>query len=430
MDENAFYKIAVIGLGYVGLPLSNMFLEKGHTVYGIDLDSTKVQSLLNGKSYLSDFSEEDIKKMFEKGNFHPGNSFDRVSEADAVIICVPTPLDENADPDLKYVKSAIKYCLPFLQKGQLIVLESSTYPGTTEEEIVPMIEDAGFAVGQDIFTAYSPERINPGDELAIRTIPKVVGGVTESCTKMAKSIYESIFDRVVVVSSPKVAELTKILENYQRFINISIMNELLMLCDEMDIDLWEVIDAAATKPYGFTSYYPGPGIGGHCIPVDPLYLLWKAGKYGIDLEFISHAHKINHQMPAFILHKLQKNLQKPLNEMNVLAIGATYKKDVNDLRESTAIMVMQELQKAGTSLDFHDPFISTIMLGKDSLSSVDLMKINLKEYDCVLLLTDHTNLVDVKSNFTLFAHFLFTLRLKICFSDFSYDDFPHLLYRE
>lgn len=392
MNDNSLLKIAVIGLGYVGLPLSNMFLEKGHTVFGIDVDAKKINSLLKNQSYLSDFSNEDIKKMFKMGNFHPGSSFEAIKKADAVIICVPTPLDKQANPDLTFVRAALSNSSPYIKSGQLIVLESSTYPGTTEEEIVPFLQSTGFDVGKDLFVAYSPERINPGEKQKISTIPKVVGGVTKACTDLAKTVYESIFDEVVVVSSPKVAELTKILENYQRFVNISVMNQLLMLCDEMDINLWEVISAASTKPYGFTPYYPGPGIGGHCIPVDPLYLLWKAKKYSIDLDFITFAHKVNEQMPEFILRKIEKELKKPINESYIFAIGVTYKKDVNDMRESMALRVIEKLINAGANVVFHDPFISEIRLGTSIMKSKSLESSELQQADCTLILTDHSSL--------------------------------------
>jgi UDP-N-acetyl-D-glucosamine dehydrogenase len=390
LNDNSLLKIAVIGLGYVGLPLSNMFLEKGHTVYGIDIDAKKINCLLEHQSYLSDFSNEDIKKMFIMGNFHPGNSFEAINKADAVIICVPTPLDKHAKPDLTFVRAALRNSSPFIKSGQIIVLESSTYPGTTEEEIVPFLQSTGFDVGKDLFVAYSPERINPGEKQKISTIPKVVGGVTKACTDFAKTVYQSIFDEVVVVSSPKVAELTKILENYQRFVNISVMNQLLMLCDEMDINLWEVISAASTKPYGFTPYYPGPGIGGHCIPVDPLYLLWKAKKYNIDLDFITFAHKVNEQMPEFILRKIEKELKKPLNGSHIFAVGVTYKKDVNDLRESMALRVIEKLINAGANVVFHDPFISEIKLGTSIMKSKSLASSELTQADCTLILTDHS----------------------------------------
>lgn len=390
MNENSSLKMAIVGLGYVGLPLSNVFLEKGHIVYGIDIDERKVSNLLKHESYLSDFSNEDIQKMFVKGNFFVGSSFKVVEKVDVVIICVPTPLDQEDKPDLTYVRSAITNSIPFFKTGQLVVLESSTYPGTTEEEIVPMVQSTGLTVGKEIFVAYSPERINPGEKFSIHSIPKVVGGVTSACTQFAQSVYESVFDRVVVVSSPKAAELTKILENYQRFINISLMNQLLFLCEEMDINLWEVISAASTKPYGFTAYYPGPGIGGHCIPVDPLYLLWKAQKYNIDLTFISHAHQINNQMPQFIVQKVQKALDKPLHDARILAIGVTYKKDVNDLRESMALEVLKELKKSGAKVEFHDPLVDTITLDHSIMKSTNLN--DLKQFDCTLILTDHSSL--------------------------------------
>ncbi|CAH0345468.1 nucleotide sugar dehydrogenase [Bacillus sp. CECT 9360] len=390
MNENSIFKIAVIGLGYVGLPLSNMFVQKGHTVYGIDVDTNKINLLSNNQSYLSDFSDEDIEKMFSQKNFHVGSSFQVINDVDVVIICVPTPLDKDTKPDLRFIRSAITNSQPFLKPGQLVVLESSTYPGTTEEEIVPLIQSNGFEVGNQVFVAYSPERINPGDKTMISTIPKVVGGVTSACTNLAKTVYESIFDTVVVVSSPKVAELTKILENYQRFVNISVMNQLLLLCDEMDINLWEVIAAASTKPYGFTPYYPGPGIGGHCIPVDPLYLLWKAGQYNIDLEFISLSHKINEQMPQFIRTKVEKTLNKPLKMSHILAIGVTYKKDVNDLRESVALRVIEQLKNAGAHVEFHDPFVSEIKSGNSTMKSINLSSSEIKQADCTLILTDHS----------------------------------------
>lgn len=388
--DASFYKIAVIGLGYVGLPLSNMFLQKGQAVFGIDIDERKVSSLLRHESYLSDFSNEDIKKMFEKGNFFVGSSFEVIKNVDVVIICVPTPLDHESKPDLTYVRSALMKSTSFLKAGQLVVLESSTYPGTTEEEIVPMVQSCGLTVGKEIFVAYSPERINPGDKYSIQSIPKVVGGVTPACTQLAKSVYETIFDKVVVVSSTKAAELTKILENYQRFINISLMNQLLFLCEEMDINLWEVISAASTKPYGFTPYYPGPGIGGHCIPVDPLYLLWKAQKYNIDLEFISHAQQINNQMPLFIVQKVQKTLDKPLCESRILVIGVTYKKDVNDLRESMALKVIKVFKKLGAEVTFHDPLVATITVDNDTMTSIELN--DLHRFDCTVILTDHSSL--------------------------------------
>ncbi|MDU7475246.1 MAG: nucleotide sugar dehydrogenase [Paenibacillus macerans] len=387
--------IAVIGLGYVGLPLASLFLQNGHTVYGIDVDASKIAKLTNLQSYLSDFTSKEIRTMFAGGRFHVSGSFSAISKADAVILCVPTPLDRNFQPDLTYVHGAMKNALPYLRKGQLVVLESSTYPGTTEEELLPMIESTGFVVGQTIFLAYSPERIDPGpDQKELHLIPKVLGGVTEKCTETAKAVYESIFDRVVIVSSPRVAEFTKLLENCQRLINISFMNELAVLCEKMNINLWEAIEAASTKPYGFTPYYPGPGIGGHCIPVDPLYLQWKAKQYGEDSKFIELAHKVNESMPEYVVQKVIQRLSanKPLAECKVFVFGVTYKKDVNDLRESSALPIVQKLMEAGMTVNFHDPYIDRIEIGGRIFDGVALTKRNIQKHDCVLILTDHSSI--------------------------------------
>ncbi|AWB45828.1 UDP-N-acetyl-D-glucosamine dehydrogenase [Paenibacillus sp. CAA11] len=387
--------IAVIGLGYVGLPLAELFLSNEHTVYGIDVDPTKIQKLENRQSYLSDYSSKEIRALFAGGRFHVGDSFSAVEQARAIIICVPTPLDQDSKPDLTYIRSAMQSMLPHLKRGHLIVLESSTYPGTTEEELKPLIESTGLIVGKDVFLAYSPERIDPGPhQTPLHDIPKVMGGVTEECTALAKDIYGGVFHRVVVVSSPRVAEFTKLLENCQRLVNISFMNELAILCKKMDINLWEAIDAASTKPYGFTSYYPGPGIGGHCIPVDPLYLQWKAQQYGTDLKFIELAHRINESMPDYIVQKVSEALkaEKPLNQSSVLVLGVTYKKDVNDLRESSSLPIMTKLIELGVKVSFFDPYIQEVQLKDCTLASTPLTKRNIQQHDCVLILTDHSTI--------------------------------------
>ncbi|UQZ86644.1 UDP-N-acetyl-D-glucosamine 6-dehydrogenase [Paenibacillus konkukensis] len=393
MNQKRFH-IAIVGLGYVGLPLAQLFLEKGHTVYGIDVDSSKIQKLQHRQSYLSDFSAKEIRRLFADGTFHVSESFDAVGQADAVIICVPTPLDQDSKPDLTYVKHAVRNIMPHLHKGHLVVLESSTYPGTTEEELQPLIESTGMVVGVDVHLAYSPERIDPGARRSpLHEIPKVLGGVSGQCTSYAKQIYESVFQNVVVVSSPRVAEFTKILENCQRLVNISFMNELAMMCEKMNINLWEAIDAASTKPYGFTPYYPGPGIGGHCIPVDPLYLLWKAKQYDVDLQFIEVAHKVNEFMPEYVVQRVTHSLAgKPLTECGVLVIGVTYKKDVNDLRESTAIPIIEKLMKLGIKVSFHDPYIQEIRVGGQPMKGSPLTKRNIEQQDCVLILTDHSGI--------------------------------------
>ncbi|WP_236619607.1 nucleotide sugar dehydrogenase [Bacillus sp. 1NLA3E] len=385
-------KIAIIGLGYVGLPLAQLFLQNQHVVYGIDYDVKKVAAINNGKSYLSDFKDKDIEKMVQTGNFFVSNSYEAISNAEAIILCVPTPLSEDDTPDISYIENAISKSLPFLKNEQLVILESSTYPGTTEEIIVPLIsQNKKFTIGNDFFVAYSPERIDPGQkQFGLHQIPKIVGGVTQKCTERAKSIYETIFKSVVTVSSPKVAEMSKLVENTQRLLNISLMNELAMFCDKMEINLWEVIEACSTKPFGFTPYFPGPGIGGHCIPVDPLYLLWKAEKHHSELASIKVAHEINQRMPQFVLEKIAKHIKKPLSTANLFVIGVTYKKDVNDIRESKALDILTSLMELGANVDYHDPFIPQLYVKNAELQSTPLSSEKLKAADCILILTDHS----------------------------------------
>ncbi|BBH25008.1 UDP-N-acetyl-D-glucosamine dehydrogenase [Paenibacillus baekrokdamisoli] len=393
MEHYPHYKIGIIGLGYVGLPLARLFIEKGHEVHGIDVDEQKINKLQKRQSYLSDFTNIEIRKLFRKNSFYVGTSFEAIDKVDVIIICVPTPLDENAQPDLKYVLHAAQSSLPYLHRGQLVVLESSTFPGTSEEQLKPILESTGMIVGRDISLAYSPERIDPGSEWELEHIPKIIGGVTPSCTSYAKQVYGSAFDKLVIVSSPRVAEMTKLLENCQRYINISFMNSLLKLCEELDISLWEVIDAAGTKPYGFTKYYPGPGVGGHCIPIDPLYLLWKAREQNLDLPFIELCHQVNKDMPGYIVERVEKGLHpKRLNESSVLVIGVTYKKDVNDIRESTALQIIKNLQRAGVKVSFFDPYMEDLRISDKVIQVTPLTARNIKNFDCTLILTDHSNI--------------------------------------
>lgn len=395
MKSGGTFKVAIVGLGYVGLPLANLFLEQGHEVYGIDADRKKIEKLLKHQTYLTDVTGKDVRAMFAGRRFHVGDAYDAASKADAVVICVPTPLNERHEPDLTYVKLAAEGLAPHLRRGQLVVLESSTYPGTTEEVLVPMLETTGLRVGEDLYVAYSPERIDPGQtQIALRDIPKVVGGVTEACSERAKTLYASAFRTVVGVSSARVAEMTKILENCQRLVNISFINELAMLAEKMDLNLWEAISAASTKPYGFTPYFPGPGIGGHCIPVDPLYLFWKAKAYDTHLGFIETAHRINEKMPAFVVEKTKKHLErrKPAAESSVLVLGVTYKKNVNDLRESTALRIISLLRKEGIQVDYHDPYVKEIVVDGVALKGVQLTKKTVSSHDAVLILTDHTGI--------------------------------------
>lgn len=389
--------IGIVGLGYVGLPLAQLFINKGHKVYGIDSDQNKISLLKKNTSYLADFSNEQINELFTNDLFSVSTSYHYLSKVDAIIFCVPTPLNNLDEPDLQYVKGAIEAALPFLKKEQLLVLESSTYPGTTEEEIVPLVQGKGWEVGKDIFVAYSPERINPGQKVhKLEDIPKIVGGETKLCTNYAKEIYESVFNKVINVSSSKVAEVSKLVENAQRLINISFMNELAILCDKLDVNIWEVIEACSTKPFGFTPYFPGPGVGGHCIPVDPIYLSWKAKHHGVNLSFIQAAKKINDNMPAYIVEKVTKHLLKPINKNKILIIGVAYKKDVNDIRESSAIQIFKLLDDLGIDVTYHDPHVPELSLGSVQQESLVLTEENIKIQDCVLILTDH-NSVDYQN---------------------------------
>lgn len=396
MKKDRKYRIAIIGLGYVGLPLAKLFLEKGHIVYGIDLDEYKIRKLNNRQSYLNDVLNRDVQTMVSTKRFFVGKQYNVIEYVDVVVLCVPTPLDEQYQPNLTFVQEAMHQAMPFVKKKQLIVLESTTYPGTTEEVLLPMLESAGLKVGTDVALGYSPERIDPGQkQFTLDQIPKVVSGVTQTCTDYVRDVYETAFQHVVVVSSTKIAEMTKLLENCQRYVNISFMNELVMLCDKMGIDLWEAISAASTKPYGFTPYYPGPGVGGHCIPIDPMYLLWRAKKYNVDLQFIQMASDINRSIPTFVVQKVIRSLQglgQSVGESRILVIGVTYKKDVNDLRESPAPRIMRTLAASGAKVNFYDPYIAKLEHGDLSLDGLDLTAENIERHDCTLILTDHSSI--------------------------------------
>ena len=379
--------VSVVGLGYVGLPLARAFVSSGYVVKGIDLDARKIAGLNSGKSYLSDMSDKDIEELNQTGRFSCQATYDAVSQSDTVVICVPTPLTEAGLPDLTHVERAAKELADRLRKNQLIVLESSTFPGTTDEHLVPILEQSGFKAGVDFFLAYSPERINPGDPTDLRSIPKVLGGIGEASTNAAAALYRNVFDEVVVVSSTRVAEFTKILENTQRFINVSLCNELAMLCERLDINIWEAIAAADTKPYGFTVYHPGPGIGGHCIPVDPLYLEFKAQQVGFSSGFIRTAQEINQKMPGYIIERIFKLMDS--DQPKVLIVGLAYKKNVNDIRESSAVAVMEKLRARGVEVSYHDRYIPEIRIGSTVLSSVELTSDRIQAFDCVAILTDH-----------------------------------------
>ena len=387
--------VGVLGLGYVGLPLALRFAEAGLPVIGFDIDTDKVRKLRAGRSYINYIPDAMVRKGIKDG-FSVTDDFSRAAEADALIICVPTPLNRQREPDLSYVVNTANSVAPYLRRGQLVALESTTWPGTTEEVIQPILEARGFKVGKDIFLVFSPERQDPGNAtFDTRNIPKVVGGVTPACLAAGKALYGQAVDTVVQVSSTRVAEMAKLLENIHRAVNIGLVNELKMVCDRMGIDLFEVIDAAATKPFGFVPYYPGPGLGGHCIPIDPFYLTWKAREFGVHTRFIELAGEINHRMPEWVLHKLGDALNargKAIKGARILILGIAYKKNVDDMRESPSVELLEKMLKLGAKVDYSDPHIPVfprLRRGRFDLKSVPLTAKSLAAYDAVLLATNH-----------------------------------------
>ncbi len=388
--------IAVIGLGYVGLPLAVEQSKAGFTVIGIERKKERVDMVNQGKNYIPDVVDSELEKMVKEGKLRATEHFKAVSEADVICICVPTPLTKNKEPDIQYIKDVTNRLISHLRRGQLIVLESTTYPGTTEEIILPRLEKKGLRVGRDFYLAYSPERISPGSKkYRINNTPKVVGGVTEKCSYLAKILYEQVIDRQVhIVSSPRVAEMEKLLENVFRSVNIALVNEMALLCRRMGISIWEVIEAAKTKPYGFMSFYPGPGLGGHCIPIDPFYLAWKAKEYDFNTRFIELAGEINDRMPFYVVERLTEILNRHrvcLNGARILILGITYKKDVADLRESPVLKIIKLLEERKAKVSYHDPYIAAFSLEDRHYTSIKLNQKFLKEADIVLIGTDHSS---------------------------------------
>jgi len=387
--------IGVIGLGYVGLPLAIRFAEVGFKVIGFDIDERKVKMLNNGKSYIKHINEGDISGMGEQG-FIATTDFEKISHVDAILICVPTPLGVHNEPDLSYVKSTLDLVKDHLREEQLLILESTTYPGTTAEEIVPFIERQGFKIGENFYIGYSPEREDPGNKnFSVQSIPKLVSGHTKNCLEVTRVLYDQIVDTTVSVSSTQVAEMTKILENIHRAVNIGLVNELKMVADKMNIDINEVINAAATKPFGFTAYYPGPGLGGHCIPIDPFYLTWKAKEMGVNTRFIELAGEINSAMPVYVVSKVTDALntvEKSISGSRILILGLAYKKNIDDVRESPSLELIDLLLQKGALVDYSDPFISETHKTRKNdfnMKSVSLTKAVLNTFDLVLLATDH-----------------------------------------
>jgi len=389
--------VGIIGLGYVGLPLAVAFAEAGYRVIGLDLDTRKVDALNRGESYIPDIPTAQVAPLTHSGKLSATDDYGALREVDAVSICVPTPLLKTKDPDMSYVNSAVESLVQVVHAGMLIVLESTTYPGTTNEIVIPKLTAGGLTPGEDIFIGFSPERIDPGNKTyGVRNTPKVIGGVTAACQEVACAYYGSIVDTVVAVSSPTVAELVKLLENTFRAVNIGLVNELALMCDKLGVDVWEVIRAASTKPFGFMPFYPGPGLGGHCIPIDPLYLSWKMKTLNYTARFIELASEINTSMPIYVVNKVATALNddvKSIKRSKVAILGVAYKKDIDDVRESPALDIIQLLIERGAEVSYHDPFVPSIRLDHGHgghLESVPFTTEWLQAADCVVIVTNHS----------------------------------------
>ena len=387
--------VAVIGLGYVGLPLAVEFAKAGFRVIGIDVDAVRVGRLKRGESYIKDIPSEDLQKIIADGRFVATTALSFLAEADACCICVPTPLGKTKDPDVSFILQAARAVKSSLRRGQLIVLESTTYPGTTRELVLPMLEEDGLKVGVDFGLAFSPERIDPGNPTyGLKNTPRVVGGITPACTQMAVALYSQIVARVMPVSSVEAAEMTKLLENTFRIVNIGLVNEIAIMCDRLGINVWEVVEAASTKPYGFIPFYPGPGLGGHCIPVDPHYLSWKLRTLNYRARFIELAGEINAEMPEYVIGKITDALnraKKSVNGSSVLILGVAYKRDIDDVRESPALDIIKLLCNKGAEVTWHDPYVRELK-GMESLTRAEAVTSELlSQADCVVITTDHSS---------------------------------------
>ncbi|KPL19311.1 MAG: UDP-N-acetyl-D-glucosamine dehydrogenase [candidate division Zixibacteria bacterium SM23_81] len=387
--------VGVVGLGYVGLPLAVAFAKVGFRITGIDRSKSKVTTINTGKSDVEDVASSIVAALVGSKNLTATNTYAAIQKLDVVVICVPTPLSKTKDPDVSYILSAVNGIKKHLRPGHLIILESTTYPGTTEELILPILETTGLKVGQDFFLAFSPERIDPGNKTyGVKNTPKVVGGITDKCTQMAKLFYEQTVSEVIDVSSSQSAEVVKLVENTFRSVNIGMVNEVALMCDRLGIDVWEVIDAAATKPFGYMPFYPGPGLGGHCIPIDPHYLSWKLRTLNYRARFIELAGDINANMPDYVIRKVNDALNlhhKSINGSRILILGVAYKRDISDVRESPALDVIKLLQEKGAQIQYNDPRVPKISLDKGSMSSVELDVKLLNQMDCVVIITDHSD---------------------------------------
>lgn len=394
--KNKSIKVAVVGLGYVGLPLALEFSRKNFLVFGIEIDKDRLAHLKKQETYITDISPRELKAALNSKRFIPYGDFKILKEADVVIVCVPTPLKRKLHPDISFIKEAIKSISKNLKAGSLVILESTTYPGTTDEVILPLLESNGLKHGEDFYLCFSPERIDPGNlKYPVSKIPKVIGGVSKEAGLLGKAVYEIIVNKVILVSSTRVAEITKLLENTFRIVNIGLIDELAMMAHKMKIDIWEVIDAAATKPFGFMPFYPGPGVGGHCIPKDPLYLYWKAKKFGFRSRFIKLASDLISYMPAYVVKRIEEALLTEgikLKSARILLIGLTYKRDVKDLRKSPALDIFEILKKRSAHVLYHDPLIPYLKFAGLNYKSLPLTQANLGKFDCVVIATDHSKL--------------------------------------
>jgi UDP-N-acetyl-D-glucosamine dehydrogenase len=390
-------RAGVIGLGYVGLPLAVELARSGYSVVGLDIDERRVEAIESGMSYIPDVPDAELARLIAADRLHATNDFAALQRLDTVNICVPTPLRKTKDPDVSYMVAAVEQVAKYLHPGMLVILESTTYPGTTEELVRPMLEATGLKAGRDFFLAFSPERIDPGNsQFHTANVPKVVGGTTEACASLASALYQRAIERVVTVGSTQAAEMVKLLENTFRAVNIGLVNEIAMMCDTLGIDVWEVVEAAATKPFGFMPFYPGPGLGGHCIPIDPFYLSWKAKQSGFEARFIELAGEVNGHMPHYVVGKITETLnasRKAVNGARILVLGVAYKRDIDDVRESPALDVMKLLREKGAHVAFSDPHVPVLTAdlwnGPHALESLTLDRKVLEECDCAVIITDH-----------------------------------------